>query len=126
VEGDLLARWKEVDVLEIDHAGLDAKELIRHSHENANKWIVDAGVFDVKTMDELVAEADTDRLEREGGRRSFVVVFHSDTESEDDEEDMRVQCLNLRTLEKLPERLFWLINCDGMKNVPRRGLVCAI
>lgn len=86
-----VARWKEGDVLEtrqIDHAGVDAKELIRHCHENANKWIVDDGVFDVKTMDELVAEAETDRLEREGGRRSFVVDFRSDTESEDDEEDI--------------------------------------
>ncbi len=85
-------RWPlEGDVLEtrqIDHAGLDAKELIWHCHENANKWIVDDGVFDVKTMDELVAEANTDRLEREGGRRSFIVDFHSDTESEDDEEDI--------------------------------------
>ncbi len=46
---------------------LDAKELIRHCHENANKWVVDDGVFDVKTMDELVAVANTDRLEWEGG-----------------------------------------------------------
>ena len=86
-----VARWKEGDVLEtrqIDHAGVDAKELIRHCHENANKWIVDDGVFDVKTMDELVAEAETDRLEREGGRRSFVVDFRSDTESEGEEEDI--------------------------------------
>jgi hypothetical protein len=39
-------------------------------------------------MDELVAEANTNRLERERGRRSFVVDLHSDTESEDDEEDI--------------------------------------
>ena len=81
-------RWPlEGDVLEtrqIDHAGLDAKELIWHCHENANKWIVDDGVFDVKTMDELVAEANTDRLEREGGRRSFIVDFHSASERSSD------------------------------------------
>ena len=38
----------------------------------------------------------------------------------------RVQCLNPLTSEKLPGRLFWLINCDTMKILLRRGPGCAI
>jgi hypothetical protein len=49
---------------------------------------MDDGVFDVKTIEELAAEADIGRLEREV-RPSLVVDFgHSDTEPEDDEEEI--------------------------------------
>ena len=86
-----VARWTEgehTETRQINHACVDAKELIRHCHENANTWITDDGVFDVKTIDELAAEADIGRLEREV-RPSLIVDFgHSDTESEDDEEEI--------------------------------------